>query len=92
MSDAKRKAQDLLAEMLDDAAGVLTASLKGKLVIPRGSTCTADARFVFAAALEFEPRKPAGDTPTAAPPDLKQLAELSERIRQEKQNERRQGN
>lgn len=89
MSDAKQRAQQRLMEGVEDAANTLLQSIKGTLHIQRGSTRTADARWLLAAVLDMDIRnEPASqeDKPVRSVGDL---AKLSERIRLLKQDERR---
>lgn len=89
MTDAKRKAQDGLADMVQEALDTLKLSVTGKMMQVRGSTRTSDARFVLAAVLEMEQRDEKPTTEQKPIQSIGQLAELSERIRLAKQNERR---
>lgn len=50
--DAKKRAQDGLANLVEDALKTLGASLTGTLPVQRGSTRTSDARFVLTCVLE----------------------------------------
>lgn len=91
MTDAKRRAQEGLAELVDDALATMRQSITGKMMMVRGSTRTSDARFVLAAVLELPDAKPdsareGGESPIKS---VGQLAELSEYIRLKKQDERR---
>lgn len=54
MSDAKRRAQEGLAKLVDKSLNALELSVTGTLPIARGSTRTSDARFVIAAVLEMQ--------------------------------------
>lgn len=68
--DPKQRAQERLDEMVDDAINTLTQSIKGTLVRERGSTRTADARWLLEIVLERvpadegeRPQSEAGATP-----------------------------
>jgi hypothetical protein len=89
VSDAKKLAQELLAEGVQDAAATVLSSIKGTLHIPRGSTRTVDARWLLTVVMEMEVR--AETTATEAKPikTMGELAQLSEHIRLLKQNDRR---
>lgn len=89
VSDAKRKAQDGLADLVEDAIKTLGQSVRGQMMMVRGSTRTSDARFVLAAVLEMEQRDEKPTSEQKPIQSIGQLAELSERIRLAKQNERR---
>jgi hypothetical protein len=90
MTDAKRRAQDGLAEMVDEALATMRQSISGKMMQVRGSTRTSDARFVLAAVLEMEQRSEKAESEATRPiQSIGDLAQMSERIRLLKQNERR---
>ena len=91
MTDAKRRAREGLADMVDEALATMRQSITGKMMQVRGSTRTNDARFVIAAVLELPDAKPdsAREGGEASIKTMGQLAELSEYIRLKKQDERR---
>lgn len=63
MSELKRRAQQLLGEMLDDAATVLKGTLRQTIRVGRGQPKPdVVARFVFAAALELEEVSDSGES------------------------------
>lgn len=90
MGDAKRRAQEGLAKLVDKSLNALDLSVTGTLPMVRGSTRTSDARFVIAAVLEMPDAR--ADAQTAEIKPIKtvgELAQLSEHIRLLKQDERR---
>ncbi len=87
--DPKRLAQQLLAEGVRDAACTVISSIKGTLHIPRGSTRTVDARWLLTMVMEMEHHADKPEHEAKPIKSVGQLAELSERIRLLKQNERR---
>lgn len=72
--DPKQRAQERLDEMVDDAINTLTQSIKGTLVRERGSTRTADARWLLEIVLERAPaaetERPQSDTGATPADDL----------------------
>jgi hypothetical protein len=60
VSDPKQRALEKLDEMVDDAISVLNRSITGTLIRERGSTRTADARWLLEVVLE---RLPSADKP-----------------------------
>jgi len=89
MSDAKKRAQERLADMVDKAADVIEASLKGTLPHIRGSTRTVEARYVLDAVLERLPEAPGGSSPTGSM-SADELAAKREQLRQARLAERKQ--
>lgn len=70
--DPKQRALEQLDEMVDDAISVLNRSITGTLIRERGSTRTADARWLLEVVLEHaraddaEPAKPGAEGVTPA--------------------------
>lgn len=89
MSDAKQRAQERLMEGVEAAADTLLASIKGTLPFQRGSTRTADARWLLAAVLDMEVRNVPAEQEAKPVRSVGDLAKLSEHIRLLKQDERR---
>lgn len=90
MTDAKKRAQEGLAEMVEDALSTMRQSITGKMMMVRGSTRTSDARFVLAAVLEMPDRVEQRAETEAPVRNVGDLAKLSEHIRLLKQEERKQ--
>lgn len=95
MSETKRRAQQLIGEMLDDAATTLKLSLKnGVRLVRYQPDPTRDARFVFAAALELDEVSQDGSATSGerevGEMSIDDLAKARERLRAAKQAERKQ--
>jgi hypothetical protein len=89
LSDAKQRAQQRLMEGVEAAADTLLSSIKGTLHIQRGSTRTADARWLLAAVLDMDVRNEPSAQEAQPVRSVGDLARLSEHIRLLKQDERR---
>lgn len=89
--DPKRRAQDLIAELVEDAASVVAADIRGKLAYARGSTRVQSAWKALEIVLDRLPEQPTQRNAEVKPiRSVSELAQLSEQIRQLKQQERRQ--
>ena len=80
MSDAKQRAQAGLADLVDEALKALGLSIKGSMVVARGSTRTSDARFVLTCVLEREESKQSAATERVAIVDAEQFRAAAARL------------
>lgn len=83
MTDAKKRAQDGLDGLVDECIDTLGKSVKGLLVLARGSTRTVDARYILDYVLEREVDESAQSPSSVMSTD--ELAVARERLRQARQ-------
>lgn len=89
MTDAKRRAQERLASMIEEACDVVEKDIKGQLTYARGSTRVLSSRYVIDAVLERLPEAPAAGTGGASM-SADELAAKREQLRLARLAERKQ--